>query len=451
MFFTSCGYFEGLSPMHLKGNFETASLTTILQMLANDSKTGLLRLTNEDNDVRIFFQEGVVIYARGTAQEHALGQVLMSKGAISPQQLDECLEESSRTRQALGNILVKRGHVSLKKLKQHIAEQAEQVIYSVFFWDGGRFDYSDSDLVPPGVLVTHLDIMNIVLEASRRIDELDVLKIQIPSDDLVLKTCGVTAADQVRLSPVEWRFLSLVDGKRKVRDIVRESGYDKFSVYQMLHSLISLNLVEKDEELASRVEAYGPVLDQYREFWAVIRRELEKDLGSRPFIVVGSPPPKSPSKRRDFIRNLHETELWKWITNIIAGASPGDEVFRGVFKGIHPDNTPTQTKEWVFECFKDENPVKGAQILAKGYRVYLSNLLKALPDIIGGFRTLDVISALTQSLSQSRDQKIMLTPDQSNDIQSVFAMASQFIAEKLNDEEEKVFGLFALKNRKYLS
>ena len=437
--------------MHLKGNFETASLTTILQMLSNDLKTGLLRLTNEENDVRIFFQEGVVIYARGTAQEHALGQMLLAKGTITAGQLDECLEESSRTRQALGNILVKRGHVSLKQLKKHIAEQAEQVIYSVFFWEGGRFDYSDSDLVPPGVLVTHLDIMNILLEATRRIDELDALKKQIPGDDVVLKTSGVTAADQVRLSPVEWRFLSLVDGRRKVRDIVRESGYDTFSVYQMLHSLISLGLVEKDEVLASKVEAYGPILDQYRVFWNIVRKELEKDLGARPYIIVGSPPPASPAKRRDFIRNLHETELWKWISSILTEAKPGEEEFRGVFKGIHPDNTPTQIKDWVFECFKDELPETGARILSEGYKVYLTTLLKNLPDIIGGFRTLDVISALAQNMSTTRDKKSQLTPDQSNGIQSVFAMASQFIAEKLNDEEEKIFGLFALKNRKYLS
>ncbi|WP_136360571.1 DUF4388 domain-containing protein [Desulfatibacillum aliphaticivorans] len=443
--------YEGLAYMHLKGNFETASLTTILQMLSNDMKTGLLRLTNEENDVRIFFKEGVVIYARGTAQEHALGQVLMSKGVITSDQLDECLEESSRTRQALGNILVKKGHVSLKRLKKHIADQAEQVIYSVFFWDGGRFDYSDSDLVPPGVLVTHLDIMNILLEATRRIDELDVLKKHLPGDDVVLKAVGAASADQVKLSPIEWRFLSLVDGKRKIKDITRESGYDKFTVYQVLNSLLSMGLAEKDEVLASKVEAYGPILDLYRQFWVVVRKELEKDLGSRPFIIVGTPPPASPSKRRDFIKNLHETELWKWISNILLKARPKDEAFRGVFKGIHPDNTPTETKDWVFECFKEEAPEKGARILEEGYKLYLTNLLKDLPDIIGGFRTLDVIAALTETLSKTRDKRLMLSPDQSNGIQSVFAMASQFVAEKLNDEEEKIFGLFALKNRKYLS
>ncbi len=435
--------------MHLKGNFEPASLTTVLQMLSNDCKTGLLRLTGEENDVRIFFKDGTVIYARGTAQETALGQLLVNKGVITQGQLDQCLEESAAKKQALGNILVKQGHLGIKSLKKHIANQAEEVIYSVFFWEQGRFDYTDSELLPPGVLVTHLDIMNILLEATRRIDEVAVLKKQLPGDDVVLKTSGMPP-DSVRLSPVEWRFLSLVDGKRKIREIVKESGYDAFSVYKMLHSLLSLRLVEKDEQLASLAKAYGPVMKQYRLFWNVVRKELEKELGTRTFMIKGSPPPTSPSKRKDFIKHLRETELWKWITNILDRAKPQEGEFYRLFSGIHMDAPLTKTQEWVYECLSDRTAEEGARILGRGYRLQLENLLKRLPSLIGGFRTLDVISGLTLSLTQRASGGGGLTPKQSDEVQAIFAMASQRIAEQLNNEEEKIFGVFVVKNRKYL-
>lgn len=436
--------------MNLKGNFEPSSLATILQMLGNDEKTGLLRLTSQDNDVSIFLKDGTVIYARGTIQESMLGQMLVAKGVINPEDLDKCLEEARKDKQALGNILVKKGHVSIKNLKKHISEQAVEVICSVFFWDGGRFHYTDSELIPPGVLVTRLDIMSIILEATHRIDEFSVLKKRITDDEVVLRVTDMAGADQVKLSPVEWRFRSMVDGKRKVGDIIRKSGYDKFSVYKILYSLVSFGLVEKDEEIESRNAAYGPTIDLYRNFWNVIRDELENALGERTFIIAGKLPPMTRLKQKDFVRHLHETELWRWISAIIVQAKPDAPEFAELFSDFNPDNTASKNREVFFKRLLNHSLEQGSEDLARGFKVYLANILDSLPALIGGFRTLDVITALIQSLTEASGSLKEDMQQHLDEVQTVFAMASQHIAEQLNKEEEKPFGLFVLQNRKYL-
>ena len=171
--------------MHLKGSFEASSLAGILQLLSQERKTGILRLTCQDAEIQLFIQDGAVIYARSNQQEMRIGALLKSRGIITADQLDDALKSARREKAALGSVLVKRGMVSVKVLKEIITEQAEQVIYNVFLWDQGEFNYTDAEEIPKGLLVTNLDIMNVILEATRRIDEMDVLKKQIPGDSAV--------------------------------------------------------------------------------------------------------------------------------------------------------------------------------------------------------------------------------------------------------------------------
>jgi len=65
------------------------------------------------------------------------------------------------------------------------------------------------------MIVTQLNPMKLILEASRRIDELSVLKEFIPSDNLVFQMSGkVQNKEEIKLNANEWRILSLVDGTR---------------------------------------------------------------------------------------------------------------------------------------------------------------------------------------------------------------------------------------------
>lgn len=84
------------------------------------------------------------------------------------------------------------------------------------------------------------------MEASRRLDELEVIQRKIPSADTVLAMAATPpeGAVEINITPEEWRILVLVDGSRTVSEIGELVGLDDFSAMRTLYGLVSAGLAE---------------------------------------------------------------------------------------------------------------------------------------------------------------------------------------------------------------
>ena len=128
----------------------------------------------------------------------------------------------------------------------------------MLLWKKGKFEYKDAKLNLQRMVVTQLNPMKLILEASRRVDEMSVLTEHITSDGLLFKISGkVEKKEGVKLNANEWRILSLIDGARTVRQVIDKSGYDEFAVYKILYSILSYGLIEKGEEIQLADEERG--------------------------------------------------------------------------------------------------------------------------------------------------------------------------------------------------
>jgi hypothetical protein len=242
--------------MTLKGNFDSFYIATILQLLSNDKKTGILRITDGDKGVQVFIKDGTIIYAMGSHSKDQLGYLLKTNGQITEEQLQECLRISKEKKQALGKILVEKKFITLAELKQFIQKQAENVVFGLFSWDQGEFEYKDTTLSLKGLHIVKLNPMQVILEATRRIDEMSTPKKLIPNDRIIFKLSGkVNNEEEIVLNEGEWRLLSLLDGSRNIRQIVIESGYDDFQVYKILYSLLLSGRIEKSTAISPEARA----------------------------------------------------------------------------------------------------------------------------------------------------------------------------------------------------
>ncbi len=259
--------------MSIKGNLETFYLSSLLQMLNYEKKTGRLKIKSQTNEVQIILYEGDIVFATEQHKRNRLGLLLMNNGLIDQQVLDICLELSRKKNQGIGKTLVQEGYISLNKLNTFLLKQAENTIYNVFLWESGEFEYNDAELNLKGVIGKTFNIMNIMLEASRRIDELAVLKKQIPHDQAVPKLAGNPQANgEIKLNADEWRVLTLINGSLPVRQILDQTGYDDFTGYKILNSLLSsgkitISPVLSPEELAGQAVTQLKSIDskQFRE------------------------------------------------------------------------------------------------------------------------------------------------------------------------------------------
>ncbi len=272
--------------MNLQGDFEGLFLTSILQLLCNDQKSGLLRVTSGKNECKVFFEEGTIVYAAGSQKESRLGYILRRDGIISAEQLQKCLALGREQKLSLGKILVDKGYVSLNTLKKYSTKQVEEILYSLLLWKKGKFEYKDTKLNLEGMLITQLNPMKLILEASRRIDEMSVLNTVITSDKLVFKMSGnVQNKEEIKLNANEWRILSLIDGNRTIRDIVTKSGYDEFAVYKIFFSLNSYGVIEPREEVhlsdQSGTSDYSAIITVFNDILQSVEKNIEQELGER--------------------------------------------------------------------------------------------------------------------------------------------------------------------------
>lgn len=206
--------------MTLKGSIETIPVISIIQLLCDEKKSGMLRLMSGKQQVKFFFQDGKILCVMGSLEKARLGYLLRNSDLISEVQLSECLDSAMKKNQVLGKILLDYGYISPRKLKAIVQKQAAEIIFNLLQWKNGTFEYRDGKIKSKDLVVTSINIMGIILDALRRKDELDFAeqeKREKESEDAADKTDEKTQPDpapvpvehdekEIVLNPMEWEY-----------------------------------------------------------------------------------------------------------------------------------------------------------------------------------------------------------------------------------------------------
>ncbi|MBW2038070.1 MAG: DUF4388 domain-containing protein [Deltaproteobacteria bacterium] len=294
--------------MALKGKLETFNIGNLLQLLSLDQKTGVLKVSDGESRIEIFMKDGVIVYATSSQKEFRLGNFLKAEGVLSDEELQGCLQIAQEKGQQLGRVLVEQGYISADSLKNFLHYQAKEILYNLFLWKTGEFEYKDIPLNVEGKLIIPLNTTEIVMEASRRIDELSTITNQITSDKLVFKISErMRDTDEVKLNKKEWRILSLIDGTRTVRHVVNESDYDKFSVYKIIYSLMMSGFLEKIGEVHEKKRDFVDYVDAmtiFNDVFQVIQNILKTEIGTMAFTIFDECKAKLPPKQKRLLKGF---------------------------------------------------------------------------------------------------------------------------------------------------
>jgi len=346
--------------MNLQGDFEGLTLASILQLLCNDQKTGILTVTNGEDSSRVFFDQGTIVYATSHLKHSRLGFLMQNSGVISGQQLSKCLAYARDNKLHLGKVLVQKGYISEETLKKYNTKQVELILYDLLLWEKGKFEYKDDRLNLTNMIVTQLNPIKLILEASRRIDELSVLKKVIPSDKLVFKMSGkVHSKEEIKLNANEWRVLSLIDGTRSVRQVITESAYDEFAVYKIIFSVISSGLIEQKQEVVqvngNEGNNLSGILTMFNDIFKAMEKNLSAEIGEKAMEI------------------FKETQ---------SGLPPDFQTILMDYRIENQKNSNLQVVETAIARL-DTFPDNQKDFLIKGFVAYCSLILKKAGDILG--------------------------------------------------------------------
>ncbi len=259
--------------MSLAGDLKHFPIIDIIQLLHGARKSGVLRLSGERGESQLVFHEGDLVGANYLNSRVRIGQVLVSAGAITEEQLVRALEMQNSAgdrRQPLVNTLLEQGMVDETAAYNGLESLIEMTIIEAMTWKEGHFTLEMGErggadgyrfsrtAVPQRIL---LNSQGILMETLRIYDE----KVRDGSVDEILSIAGVEhlgleppPEDEGRETEPTALQLMLV----QQRDLVRRAGDQSYRSAEELGRLIVGEFpdatTEQKQELVSLLTAPGP-------------------------------------------------------------------------------------------------------------------------------------------------------------------------------------------------
>ena len=131
-------------------------------------------------------------------------------------------------------------------------EQVTAIFHAVLTAREGVFYLVQGEDEPAGPALS-LDTQAVLMDAVRRIDEMELFRGRIPGGDVFLRRRE--PREPVALEPEEERLLALVDGRRRVLDVAREAHLSEFDATKILYRLAEAGYLETTTESPGRAAA----------------------------------------------------------------------------------------------------------------------------------------------------------------------------------------------------
>lgn len=275
--------------MALQGDIKDFSVVDILQLLYQQQKSGILTISEKDNQVEVLFDRGQIVSAnikRRTEQEN-LGEMLVKANLISRKQLANALETQKETLRKLGDILIESGFISIVDLRHFLKLQTHETIFKLLSWKRGNYYFNQRLINYDKKAIEPINTEHFLMDSLRMIDELPDLKKRIYSYNLVLEKMpgadeeiGIwRVQEQTEVSDEhamfaeekkpnrnekvitveEQKVFHLVDGTKTVKDIINIGRLGEFETIKALGSLMEKQLIDISFEVEEQKDVAAPV------------------------------------------------------------------------------------------------------------------------------------------------------------------------------------------------
>ncbi|MBT8407555.1 MAG: DUF4388 domain-containing protein, partial [Deltaproteobacteria bacterium] len=268
--------------MPLNGDVKTFPLAAIVQMVHDERKTGILTVSTPRQRCGIYFRGGNIIHVRGnTDKELKLGALLKANNLISEDRLEDMLAVSKAMEKRLGTVLLERKYIELDKLVSIIHLQFKEGVANMLSWEDAKFSYKDGLDGFTDEIKCEVDPVRLVQEAKKR-EEFTGL---IPNDQVVFQINPNVDTTKSVHAARDLRALLLLDGRRTVAQLIKETGYSRLAAYRSLAKLYASNAIVRKGDEKQPTQKMGtlelsPITTIYWNLLQLVTNDLAEELGA---------------------------------------------------------------------------------------------------------------------------------------------------------------------------
>ncbi len=238
----------------IKGSLREYSLPKILTDLHRKRATGTLAVSTPNFTKKAYLVKGDAIFAASSYEDDRLGEMLLKAGKITVEQYDKSVEILKRTKKRQGAILVELGYLTPKDLFWGVKYQVKEIIYSLFQLEDGECEFIEDDMPTDEVITLKMSMGNLIHEGVKRIDNWTRIRREMPDTGIALKLSKdpLTLFQDVELSPYNKKMLSIIDGKKTIKEIIDSSWMNSFEAMKTIYVLWTIGILE--EKIAEKEE-----------------------------------------------------------------------------------------------------------------------------------------------------------------------------------------------------
>ena len=250
--------------MAFMGETTDVGIAELLSVLARRKLTGRLNINADGEEVLALLKVGKVVQVSSSHHRLRLGRVLVRMGVVSEANLDIAVREQGTTERGrpLGEILVANGLATAHDLARAAEEQATEALAQVFRAEHGRFFFTSEPARDRRLGLVALNADGIVLEASRRADELITLRRLLPPDSAVLILMRANIPTSGRMSESEQAIIRLVaSGPITTGEVLGELHENDAAHYRALVSLRERGIIAVDLSAAGGLSQVAAIVE----------------------------------------------------------------------------------------------------------------------------------------------------------------------------------------------
>lgn len=231
--------------MALQGNLRDFSTTQLLNLVNLARKTGAMTIQIKDDSASLYFREGKLIHAATQKRQGHLAAMLLHAGKLSEDQARAITNQPQiPTDKALGIDLIRGGIVKQQDIVQGVKEFMLDIVYSLFSWTDGQFKFNQGAQPAGDKITVPLNLDNVILEGSRRIQENERLLDELPDLTVVALQITDKPLRDVKLTPDDWRVISHIHPRHTIEQIAQANNMDEFQIRKIVYGMLQAGLVE---------------------------------------------------------------------------------------------------------------------------------------------------------------------------------------------------------------
>ena len=267
-------------------NSKKEVLSRELLKLYYDGMSGEVVVRDRVRTIKLYLEEGNVVYAEGVDEGKQLLRELAAKKGLAPHELKTLEEVNENDPQSLGKALLDRGLLSEPVWKKFLEIKVKYVIASAFRMEAAdlRFREVSSPVLPSNLI--DYNMIQLLLDTVRLMEDLRTFQRHIPGDDAIFSLSEGANELQaiIPLSPPELTIFSMIDGQRPVGEVIKSSGQAREDVYKTFYLLLCFNLITlisgQDKKVGDEVD-YTNIVNIYLDLLRILEANFRKEVGKR--------------------------------------------------------------------------------------------------------------------------------------------------------------------------